>query len=76
VGFTADSRALVIVTNDNLVHFWSTQLDDLITQACQAVGRNLIINEWERYFPGQAYRQTCTSLPVHPSVQEATTEQK
>jgi WD40 repeat protein len=76
VGFTADSRWLVIVTNDNTIHFWSTQPDDLIAQACQAVGRNLIINEWERYFPVQDYRQTCPNLPVHPSVQDASGGQK
>jgi WD40 repeat protein len=74
MGFTADSRSLVIVTSDNMVHFWSTQLDDLISQACQTVSRNLIINEWERYFPGQKYRQTCPNLPVHPSAEGISTD--
>jgi hypothetical protein len=38
-------------------------------RACRAVGRNLIINEWERFFLYEPeYRLTCENLPAHPSV--------
>ena len=35
MGFTANSRYLVLVTDDNKIHFWSTQLDDLIAQVLE-----------------------------------------
>jgi hypothetical protein len=28
-------------------------------------------DEWQQYFPGEPYRQTCPNLPVHYTVPEA-----
>ncbi len=73
-GFSMDERWLVFLisqTDSDLSRlvFVPLQLDTLMTQACQSVGRNFIINEWQRYFQGALYHETCANLPEHQSVQ-------
>lgn len=46
-------------------------IETLQENACREAGRNFIVNEWERFFPGQQYRTTCENLPVHPSALKA-----
>jgi len=67
LAFSPDSRWIYIVDTANTLHYFPTSIEDLKKQACLAVGRNLIINEWERFFPGKDYRKTCENLPKHPS---------
>lgn len=43
---------------------------DLITAACNRLGRNLTWLEWQQYFSDEPYRQTCPNLPVHFTVPE------
>jgi len=33
-------------------------------QACELVGRNLIQDEWQQYFPEEKYRRTCSQWPA------------
>jgi WD40 repeat protein len=68
MGFTMDERFLVILINNERLEFLPMRVEDLIAQACRSVGRNFIINEWQRYFLNADYRQTCENLPEHPSV--------
>ncbi len=68
IAFSPDSRWIYVVDNTNTLYYFPISIDDLEKQACIAVGRNLIINEWERFFPGKDYRKTCENLPEHPSV--------
>jgi len=65
LAFSPDSRWIYIVDTANTLHYFPTSIEDLKKQACLAVGRNLIINEWERFFPGKDYRKTCENLPEH-----------
>jgi len=66
--FTMDDRWLVFLMDDYRLEFHPLRVDDLMTQACRSVGRNFIINEWQRYFLSADYRKTCENLPEHPSV--------
>lgn len=43
-------------------------LPQLVEMGCQKVWRNLTWDEWQRYLPGEPYRQTCPNLPPHPGV--------
>ncbi len=66
-----DERWLVINVNEEKLEFLPLRLDDLMAQACRSVGRNLIINEWQRYFQGAPYHKICENLPEHQSVRIA-----
>lgn len=44
--------------------------EDVIFHACARVGRNLTWLEWQQFFSGEPYRQTCPNLPVHYTVPE------
>jgi WD40 repeat protein len=68
IGFTMDERWLVFQTEEKL-EFVPLHLDDLMAYGCRSVGRNFIINEWQRYFAGEPYRKACENLPEHQSVE-------
>jgi WD40 repeat protein len=67
LAFSPDSNWVYVIDNDNVLYYFPTSIEILKERACQAAGRNFIANEWERFFPGEPYRKTCESLPVHPS---------
>lgn len=68
LAFSPDSKWIYIIDSKNRLHFIPTSIKVLKEQACAAAGRNLILNEWERYFPNIPYRKTCDNLPEHPSI--------
>ncbi|HSG45954.1 MAG TPA: TIR domain-containing protein [Anaerolineales bacterium] len=69
-GFTMNEDWLVFIMEDGgSLEFHPMRLDILMAQACRSVGRNFIINEWQRYFLSADYEKTCEYLPEHPSVQ-------
>ena len=47
---------------------WNLNLESLVILACRVSGRNLTYAEWQEYFPGEDYRLTCQSNPIHPSI--------
>jgi WD40 repeat protein len=67
-----DESRILLATRGGLVRAYYTDLTELLEVACQeAATRNLTWSEWQAYFPGQSYRQTCPDLPPHPSVPES-----
>jgi WD40 repeat protein len=62
-----DNRWLVTAGSDGKVRLWPLPLDVLIDQACRAAGRNLTRQEWDLYFPEQAYRKTCEQWSLYSS---------
>jgi hypothetical protein len=68
-----DRRRLMTGDTDGNVRIWrlwesggepSKRLNALIDLASRLIGRNLSIQEWDNYFPGQDYRRTFPDLPV------------
>lgn len=75
ISFSRDGKTLASVGEDGALRLWVTQIGDyedegtLIYLACHQVRRNLTIEEWEQFLPGEEYRQTCPNLPPHPSAE-------
>ncbi|NJN55854.1 MAG: hypothetical protein HC804_14590 [Anaerolineae bacterium] len=59
--FSADGRWLATVSSASgaTITIWPLEVDEIIRQGCQAVGRSFSEAEWQRYFPNEPYRQTC-----------------
>ncbi|HEY0068437.1 MAG TPA: NACHT domain-containing protein [Chloroflexia bacterium] len=68
ISFTPDSRRLVTAGPDGTARVWILGVDELVRLACDTVGRNPTSVEWDLYFPGQDYPQTCPDLPPSRSV--------
>ncbi|MBC7878149.1 MAG: toll/interleukin-1 receptor domain-containing protein [Anaerolineales bacterium] len=67
LAFSPNSEWVYVVNDKNILHFYPTSIAKLKERACIAIGRNLTISEWERFFPNTEYRKTCENLPEHPS---------
>ncbi len=66
----AGSRWLVQGGEDGRLRFWRLPVEELMDSACQAAGRNLRRDEWDQYFPGEAYRQTCPQWPAAGTLEQ------
>ena len=63
VAFSSDGAWVVSGSEDDTARTWLWQDTDLVTLACERIGRNLATNEWQFYLPGQSYRKTCDQWP-------------
>ncbi len=61
--FTSDGRWL-ITAGGSTVRLRLLSWPALLDLACETAGRNLTAEEWQQYFPGQAYRRTCPLRPA------------
>jgi WD40 repeat protein len=71
VALSPDGRYLATVSMDGttqLVRLLSPE--QLISEICSRLTRNLSLEEWQQYLPNEPYRKTCPNLPVHPSLTE------
>ncbi|MGE3779321.1 MAG: WD40 repeat domain-containing protein, partial [Pirellulaceae bacterium] len=62
VAFGHDGRTLATAGEDG-VRVWIAPTDDLITEACARLTRNLREPEWRTYLRDEVPRKTCPSLP-------------
>jgi WD40 repeat protein len=62
--FSPDGRYLLIGYNEHAAALWLWRSGDLRDQACARLPSNLSLDEWNRWFPKQRYRQICPNLPV------------
>ena len=46
------------------IALWDISFESWITRACRLAGRNFFLNEWDQFFPGQQYVQTCPQYPI------------
>ncbi len=60
---SSGTRLFLVLSN--VVQVYDTRIDELISQACSRVGRNMSQADWRLYFPDQPYRQTCPNLPPY-----------
>ncbi len=61
LAFSKDGRTLASVGNEIIL--WKVTPQQWIDTACQVAGRNLTRSEWELFFRGQEYNQTCPQYP-------------
>jgi len=72
VRFSPDGRQLVSADEAGVVWVWSLEADELVADACTRISRNLTYTEWIQVYGDDApYDQTCSQLPLHPSLLEA-----
>jgi WD40 repeat protein len=60
ISFSPDGRWLMSGGEETPVRLWHMQVDELISLACKAAGRNLTADEWRTYLPGHSYHATCS----------------
>ena len=62
--WNADGSRILTVGVDGVVRQYYTELRALIELGCQRTRRNLTLEEWQRFMPGEEYRATCQRLPI------------
>jgi WD40 repeat protein len=60
VEFMPDDRTVTIATYTSAIYHWDTSVEAALDHACALAARNLTPDEWETFFPGLPYRETCT----------------
>ncbi|NEQ40988.1 MAG: hypothetical protein F6K40_34155, partial [Okeania sp. SIO3I5] len=69
VAFSPDGKTIVTGSNSG-TYLHRVMTEDLMTEACRRLGRNLTAEEWQQYTNSSLdkYEKTCDELPVHLSL--------
>ena len=59
VRFSPDSQYLASRDQNGITKVWRLWPEDLVSEACRRVERNLTPEEWRRYLGDEPYRRTC-----------------
>jgi WD40 repeat protein len=78
VAFNLDGKYVVSISCDEIgdvgcvkgsVHIWEWQPEDIITNACAVMPRNLTRAEWAQFIgDAMPYQAVCENLPIEPEV--------
>ncbi|MGB7085539.1 MAG: hypothetical protein WBD47_08295, partial [Phormidesmis sp.] len=64
VSFSPDGRTVATASADGTAQIRYVFTQDVLTQACARLTRNLTLREWQRYLgDSEPYRKTCPNLP-------------
>jgi WD40 repeat protein len=63
LAISPDNHWLMAGCDDGNIRLWDLRLDALIGLAGKTAGRNLTLEEWKVYFPGEPYRPTFLDVP-------------
>lgn len=58
-----DNGRTLLATEGGFVRVYVTDMADLRELACEYATRNLTLQEWERFLPGEPFEVTCPGLP-------------
>jgi hypothetical protein len=64
VAWNGDGSRILALGADGVVRQYHTELAALIELGCARAQRNLLLEEWQRFMPGEEYRATCPGLPI------------
>lgn len=64
IAFTPDDARILSATQSDMVHVWAWKQEELISDACSRLERNLTQEEWRTYLGDEPYRPTCPALPA------------
>jgi len=67
MAFSADSRWFATSGMDGTVRIWTLTIDDLITNSCARLTRNLSELVWHQLLGDEPYTPVCPDLPVPKS---------
>lgn len=68
ITFSPDGKYLATANADGTTTIRLWQPDDLISEACNRLVRNLTVEEWKQFFGDEPYRQTCPNIKEGTSV--------
>ena len=60
LSYSPDGNYLYSGHADGSILQWEASSQLLIEKACQAAERNMTLDEWQRFFPGLPYQETCS----------------
>lgn len=64
MSFSPDGRHVATASYDGTTQIRYVFTQDVLTQACARLTRNLTLREWRRYLgDSEPYRKTCPNLP-------------
>lgn len=63
IAISPDEKYIATAGTDGAVNLFFLKTEDLISDACKRVTRNLSKEEWQKYVATEEYRKTCPSLP-------------
>ncbi|MBT7324922.1 MAG: WD40 repeat domain-containing protein [Anaerolineae bacterium] len=64
VAFSPNGKILASGSSDETIRLWDVDTNSWISKACQRVGRNLTLQEWQTYFGDEPYQITCEQWPI------------
>ncbi len=70
VAFSSDDKTIATASGDKTARLHRVMPEDLITEGCRRLSRNLTVEEWQQYMNSRLdkYEKTCEQLPVHRSL--------
>jgi WD40 repeat protein len=62
ISFSPDNQQLLIQSGISTVYLWRYLPEDIITEACNRLSRNLTEEEWQTYIGDEPYHPTCPNI--------------